>query len=405
MEIKIIKGTHQIGGCVTAIKTSNTKIVVDFGEDLNDEDKTYFDREKIMHEIEGADAVFITHSHLDHAGLINLVPSNIPIYIEEKAKIILEIGSDFGVNASLPENIITFELTKNRKLTPITVKDINVTPYIVDHSSFNSCMYLIEAEGKRVLHTGDYRNHGRKGKIFSSILDKIGHVDCLITEGTTLTRPNQTKYKTEEELEQEAKELFAKYDQVFVLSSSTNLDRLVTFYKARGNKKVVIDTFTSAITKAIDFPVSTKNRDVFQWNPSKYNKIKDKAFKEKYMSNNLDYGFLPNYVMFIKQSMLPDLKKLKKEGMITNACLIYSMWKGYIDKEEKLSKMLDEVHKLGIDLYELHTSGHADSDAMKVMNTKLRPQKTIIIHTESNQKTVSVFDNVQNIVDGEIIYI
>ena len=69
----------------------------------------------------------------------------------------------------------------------------------------------------------DYRNHGRKGKLFSSTLDAIGKVDCLITEGTALSRHNNVHYKSEVEIEKEAKEIMSRYDQVFVLSSSTNL--------------------------------------------------------------------------------------------------------------------------------------------------------------------------------------
>ena len=36
MEIKIIKGTSQIGGCITEIKSKNTRILIDFGNDLED---------------------------------------------------------------------------------------------------------------------------------------------------------------------------------------------------------------------------------------------------------------------------------------------------------------------------------------------------------------------------------
>ena len=34
-------------------------------------------------------------------------------------------------------------------------------------------MFLIEADGKRILYTGDYRNHGYKGKLFRPTLRKI----------------------------------------------------------------------------------------------------------------------------------------------------------------------------------------------------------------------------------------
>lgn len=405
MEIKVIKGTHQIGGCITIIKSTKAKIIVDFGEDLDDEAKKNLNRESLVAEIKDTDAVFITHSHGDHVGLINLIPKHIPIYMEEMTRRIVEVGAEFGVNAPIKREVNTFILAKDIKTKPIIVKDIAVTPYIVDHSSYNSCMFLIESNGKKILHTGDYRSHGRKGKIFEPTLQKVGPVDCLITEGTTLTRPKKTKYKTEVELEKEAKELFQKYDQIFVLSSSTNLDRITTFYKARGDKKIVFDTFTSAITKAVNFKIDETSKDVYRWNPIKYKKSKSKEFITKHMSNAPDYGFLPNYIMFIKQSMLIDLRKLKKENMITNACLVYSMWNGYIEKEEKLAHMIEEVKKMGIDFVELHTSGHADDETMKLLSSVLKPQKTIIIHTENEKMDDLPFPNVENVKDGEIIVV
>lgn len=55
----------------------------------------------------------------------------------------------------------------------IIIKDMKITPYIVDHSAYNSFMLLIEAEGKRILHTGDFRNHGYKGVLLENTLKKI----------------------------------------------------------------------------------------------------------------------------------------------------------------------------------------------------------------------------------------
>lgn len=64
MQVKVLKGTNQIGGAYTEIKSALGRILVDFGEDLND------DEEKLLPNIDGLtygepkyDAVFITHYH------------------------------------------------------------------------------------------------------------------------------------------------------------------------------------------------------------------------------------------------------------------------------------------------------------------------------------------------------
>lgn len=57
---------------------------------------------------------------------------------------------------------------------PIKINDdLVIKPILVDHSAYNSFMFLIEADNKRILYTGDYRNHGYKGKLFKPTLRKI----------------------------------------------------------------------------------------------------------------------------------------------------------------------------------------------------------------------------------------
>ena len=109
--------------------------------------------------------------------------------------------------------------------------------------------------------------------------------------------------------------------------------------------------------------------------------------------------------MNVKVSMLEDIKKLKEKGLITNACLIYSMWSGYIEKEEKLRIFIDEIENMGIEFKELHTSGHADITSMKKLNEIVEPDKTIIIHTENREKGKNIFNNVVDLNDNEIFKI
>ena len=56
-------------------------------------------------------------------------------------------------------------------------------------------------------------------------LKEIGHVDLLICEGTTFSRPH-TKSMSEKELAVEMAKLTSRYNQVLVLMSTTNIDRV-----------------------------------------------------------------------------------------------------------------------------------------------------------------------------------
>lgn len=404
MKVKIIKGTNQIGGCITEITCNNTRIIIDYGEDL--EDNTIpFELDGLTKEESIYDAVFITHSHGDHIGLIDLINEDIPVYVEEKSLEIHNLTCDFTNKERVSRKINTFKINNidDQERVVFQNEDLKVSFYIGDHSSYNSVMYLIEGEGKKILHTGDFRMHGRRRYAFIKSLNKIGKVDLLITEGTTLTRGNN-RFKTEDELKEEAVNVMKQYDQVFIMQSSTNIDRLVSFIKAGllTNHKVVLDLFSRYVIEKANLPIVVDNKNIFTWIPSKY-KYKPEWFKEEYMNIEKSSKFFPNYVMFVKESMISDIKLLKEKGSLKNACLIYSMWNGYIEKSESLRKFLDECYNMGITILNIHTSGHADKTAMTRLNKICNPDKTIIIHTEDKTSGLDIFNNVIDLKDNEDI--
>ncbi len=404
LKVKIIKGTNQIGGCITEIQSKEARIIIDFGEDLPDEEK------KEKHEspmidglttgIKKYDAVFITHSHGDHIGLIDYILDDIPVYVEKESKKIYELLNAFTYKET------RFKTSDMEFGKPIIIKDMKITLFIIDHSSYNSGMLLIESEGKKILHTGDYRNHGRKGKIFTKTLKEIGQVDLLITEGTTFGRKKE-KYKTEEDLELIAEEEFKKYNQIFILQASTNIDRIVTFYKAskNTNKVFIEDIFTANITDTLDSDIPTPKKfyNVYAWIPLKYQK-KSFKFKEKYFKpfeEKCDSNVVfKDFTMLIKSSMLKDLEMLKEKGAITNACLVYSMWEGYLE-QDSFKKFIEGAKELGIDYKFIHTSGHGDDEARKLVEEYIKPKKVIPIHTENKEQAKEVFKNVIILEDNE----
>lgn len=396
MKVRIIKGTNSIGGCITEIISKNTRILIDFGNDLEDT-KESFELDGLTYGKSKYNAVFITHSHMDHIGLVSKINEDIPIYIEENSLKIYNITCDFCSEDKPTRKINTFKMYDT-----IQINDIKVTPYRVDHSSYNSCMFVIECENKKILHTGDFRLHGRKKDETLNNLKRIGKVDLLITEGTSLSR-NILEYETEEELEKEALEYMKKYDQVFIMHSSTNIDRTISFIKSalKTGKNYILDLFTYSLNKVVNMNIKVDYKRIFVWIPLRYS-YKDETFKNKYMDFDTSSFFGKKYAMNVKVSMLDDIKKLKEKGLITNACLIYSMWSGYIEKEEKLKKFIDEIKNMNIDFKELHTSGHADINSMIKLNEIVNPDKTIIIHTENREKGENIFNDIVDLNDNEI---
>lgn len=245
-EITIYRGSHQIGGCVTEIKTENHRIVIDFGQNLPDSktDDVKTDEELLHMVFNGkpCDGVLFTHYHGDHIGMYKNIPRDIPQYIGSTAKKILEIltrkldTAPQTAEKGLPRIQRMKEFSPGRKISEFG--DIQVTPFVVDHSALDAYMFLIEIDGKKILFTGDFREHGIAGE--RNTLEKlinayIGKVDILITEGTMLSRREEMRWnpiQTERDLGRRARELFQANKESVILVSSTNLDSIMEFYHA-----------------------------------------------------------------------------------------------------------------------------------------------------------------------------
>ena len=77
---------HQIGGCITVIETDGVKVIIDLGSNLPGSNKEELTKAQVEEITAGADAIFFTHYHGDHTGLIHLVPEGIPMLIGKGAK-------------------------------------------------------------------------------------------------------------------------------------------------------------------------------------------------------------------------------------------------------------------------------------------------------------------------------
>lgn len=404
MQVKILKGTNQIGGVFTEISSKEAKIIIDFGDDL--------DGLKRLENIEGLttgkptyDGVFITHNHQDHMGRIDDILGVIPVYMSDLSKKIFETVFCFSKNKG---NIHrkTFNLEEEK---PITIKDMKITPYIVDHSAYNSFMLLIESEGKKILHTGDFRNHGYKGVLLEKTLKKIGKIDLLITEGTTFSR-KQVKSKTEAELVDDIVEKTKSYDQVLMLMSTTNIDRVTTMQKVanRTGKAVIHDIVLSNVLQFVTqkIPNALNSEKIGVYLPNnvyiKRNMEEYKKYIEPFEQRIKETGKLLHgkFIMNVRVSMLKDIERLK-DTVLTNCCVVYSFWEGY-QKEEIYIKFLDKLKELHIDVFSLHVSGHADYTALHQVLSITNPDIVIPIHTENKEKIKDFTDKAVILDDMEL---
>lgn len=135
MQVIIHRGTHQIGGCATEIRTGSTRILIDFGSELPDPEgrvsQDIFQIPGLNCGEESFDAVFLTHYHNDHIGLIPFIYKYIPIYMGSTSFEIFTAFSDRMKN----EYRASDRICPLDALKPVAIGDIKITPIPADHSA------------------------------------------------------------------------------------------------------------------------------------------------------------------------------------------------------------------------------------------------------------------------------
>lgn len=395
MEMKVIihRGTHRIGGIATEISTEKTRILIDMGEEISMDPNfvpSPLHIPGVTDDNGTCDAVFFTHYHGDHMGQMKAIREEIPLYAGALAKDVMLLSAEHSYHKDqiLCDRIQTIGTFCGGQR--LTVGDIHITPWSIDHSACDSYLFLIEGDGKRVLYTGDFRMHGLRGKALPKILEKIGKVDCLITEGTTLSRTGDAPM-TEYELLQKVKDYMNRYKYVYVLCSSANLERICAISKAipRG-KYFVCDRHQKALLDRIEH----------HWGDLSplFRNLKVTVYGDNILDRLKQRGFL----MTVRDNY--QFRKILGNFDRDRSIMLYSMWDGYRTKpESSIPDFLDLAGSWAA----LHTSGHASHKDLKRMVEMSKPDLVIPMHSETPEYMRSLCPDANILLpeDGQVIRI
>ena len=113
-------------------------------------------------------AIILSHTHPAHYGALFARPvrAGIKVFMTEIMEDTIRVTTKMRRDAQpLKANIHYF-----RKGHKFIVGRFVITPYLMDHTAAESFAFLIESDGKRVIYTGDYREHGNKAAAFKQFL-------------------------------------------------------------------------------------------------------------------------------------------------------------------------------------------------------------------------------------------
>jgi ribonuclease J len=410
MNLCIHRGAKQIGGSCVEIEANAQRIVLDLGLPLDSElDGTPLPDVSGLENIdESLLGIAISHAHLDHYGLMANIRQIVPVLIGKGALRIINATRQFFPKT--PGFSRTIEINNEK---PIILGPFTITPYLMDHSAYDAYAFLIEANGKKVFYSGDFRSHGRKGKLFEKMLQNPPKgVDVLLMEGTTLNRAGlENEYLSEDKIETTLVNHFkAANGLTLIWTAGQNIDRLVSIYKAcrKSGKKFIVDLYTTSILMAIknrrlpqpgftDFHVFVPNS---QRNLVKKQELfdlpKSVAFCRIYPEKLSKLA--SSSVMVFRPSMVKDLERA---GCLDGASLIYSLWPGYL-KDDRYQWFLDWLENHQMPLTHCHTSGHAPPRDLQRLADAISAKRLVPIHSSEPNTYKQLFKNVEIRNDGEV---
>jgi ribonuclease J len=401
VRLRIHHGAAEIGGNCIEVEAQGRALLLDLGLPL--------DRPPRLPDVAGLDiddgrllGVVLSHPHLDHYGLLPLVRPTLPVWIGEQAKRLLEAAAPFTRGAFFPQPTYGY-----RTAAPFSIGPFTITPFLVDHSAYDAHALLVEAEGKRVFYTGDFRGHGRKAATFERFLAcPPSGVDVMLMEGTSLGR--EREQGTEQDVEQKAAAIMRETEgAVLACFSAQNIDRFVSFFRAciAAGRTFVIDAYMANLITALGMaslpdPADSRHLRVFLPKAQKRMILAGQRFDliDRYRSRRIYIDELASrprrFATLFRASMIMDLASARLAG----GALIYSLWPGYLERDR--TDLRAWAGGAGMSFHLVHSSGHAHQMDLARMAASVQPKRLIPIHTEHPERYLPLYGRVDPIANG-----
>ena len=297
---------------------------------------------------------------------------------------------------------------------PTCIGDFAVTAFSVDHSAFDSVAFLIEADGKRLLYSGDLRLHGRKPWMGEELLAAAAAkpINVLMMEGTHFSSQREAGW-TEAELEDKVKQHISQQSGLVLANfSPMHVDRLVSFYKAaRRSKRIfVVEPYAAFVMHLVASQCRVPKPEAKNGIKVYYNRVFEQSWQKRnlqkihnmFVKNRIELETIlsepEKYVMVCRPSMV----KVDFRGTFPpKTTWIYSYWDGYLKRtDSEYPDLKARLEESGGNFSIYHTSGHIFAeDIVKFVNA-MNPRHVIPIHTTERSVYQKRFANVLMAEDG-----
>ena len=386
IKISFLGGLNEVGKNMTLFEYGEDMFLVDCGLAFPDQDMlgvdlvlpdfTYVERN--ADRIRG---IVITHGHEDHIGGLPylLKVLNVPVY-GTKLTIGLIQGKlrEHGLLNSASLNVI-------KPGDVITLGGFTVEAIHVNHSIPDALGLAIRCEGGTIVHTGDFKIDTTPidgGMMDLGRLAEIGQegVLCLMSDSTNAERPGFTE--SERKVGESFETLFRKAgnNRIIVATFSSNIHRVQQIMNVAASlgRKVAL------VGRSLENVVSISAELGYLNIPEGI--VIDINMINRYPADKLviiTTGSQGEPMSALTRMAFSDHRKVEihpNDYVIISATPIPG-------NEKTVSRVVNELMKLGADvvyekMYEVHVSGHACQEELKMIMGIVKPKYFIPVHGE-----------------------
>ena len=391
LRIISLGGLNEIGKNMTVYEYGGDIIVVDAGMGFPDDDMygidvvipdfTYLikNRDRIR-------GIFITHGHEDHIGSLPylLREINVPVYATRMSAGLIKLKLEEHHLANKTK-LITCEAGETVRTGPFTVEFIHV-----NHSIADAVAFAIKCPAGVCVHTGDFKIDPTPvsgGMIDLARLGQLGRdgVLALLCDSTNVERPGYTKSE---------KSVGASFDALFrgceeriiVATFASNVDRIqqIITVAARYGRKVAITG--RSMENAIKVSSELGYMNIPSGTVVDINQIKSLPKNKVCVITTGSQGETMSAMTRMAFNTHRQFEIQAGDRVIFSASAIPG-------NEHAIGNVINELYRKGAEVVneragELHVSGHACQDELKIIHALLKPKYFIPVHGEQRMLQV-----------------
>jgi len=411
--IEIYGGFGEIGGNCIVVREGDRKLVFDYGIRYSVIRRFYGGRieplgpaEMIRLDIipnptltEDASALYISHLHLDHVGLLSTVHTSTAIVFPDREAAKITIGAWYERSSRWLSYVPPRFWNSTLSAKPLIQDENSVIAIPVSHSAYPATSYLYIGNSATIFYSGDLRVQPlvQLYPLLEESFEKIGidSIDVAVIEGTNIGNPISPVTKTGfEDIVKNSVETFSgviisvdPHDfesllYIYTIAEENNRDIVIASERIFWMLKIISETnpkYIDRIYTALELPRPP---------PIITNSI---SLTEEVFKN------LRNYIIIAEPvHLLELLRKLKVQGKevdLTNTiALLLDTEPREAVKEVENKVLMQWLRIFGVQPQRLRISGHYQPHQLKQIIQALKPKQLIPIHTEEPQLMLKLFE-------------